>query len=457
MKKGFTLIELLAVIVILAIIAVIAVPIVLNIINDSKESAVIRSAEFYLDGLEKSVATSIIKNIEILDGTYNILETGNICLKYENNACKEMLEINIDGEVPSSGTITIEKGQVTTVTLVLNDKVIKKNDKNELVFVTTLANYIKRLYKETKTTTVNNIEYSLDETHSLMNDRMGSKDVPKTDGNIRYYGANPNNYIDIGDRDSEGNIIFWRIIGLFKDIEVTDENDNVIKKEDLVKIIRADRLAVGDSDGFAWDCKYDGTTMSYSNVWSTSTLNTMLNKAYYDSKTIDYWFRYSLSQPPAPRFYDFKNIGLSSKKHNKIARVKWNLGGHNSADVYANNMYGYERSGENTWSGKIALMYPSDYGYSADISECQVILSSYLETACTTTNWMYDSTRYQWTLTPYSYDNHQAFYATTKGIIDYNSQVSTTYGVRPVMYLNSNISIIEEKETNEGLKYLVVE
>ena len=46
MKNGFTLIELLAVIVILAIITLIAVPIVLNIINDSKESSLLRSAEF---------------------------------------------------------------------------------------------------------------------------------------------------------------------------------------------------------------------------------------------------------------------------------------------------------------------------------------------------------------------------------------------------------------------------
>ena len=57
-NNGFTLIELLAVIVILAIIAVIAVPIVLNIINDSKESAVLRSADFYLDGVETSISTA---------------------------------------------------------------------------------------------------------------------------------------------------------------------------------------------------------------------------------------------------------------------------------------------------------------------------------------------------------------------------------------------------------------
>ena len=47
--KGFTLIELLAVIVILAIIALIATPVVLNIIKDSKNSSIERSAELYIN------------------------------------------------------------------------------------------------------------------------------------------------------------------------------------------------------------------------------------------------------------------------------------------------------------------------------------------------------------------------------------------------------------------------
>ena len=70
MKKGFTLIELLAVIVILAIIALIATPIVLNIINDTKESAILRSADLYIEGVETSIATSILKGI-IIHGIVN--------------------------------------------------------------------------------------------------------------------------------------------------------------------------------------------------------------------------------------------------------------------------------------------------------------------------------------------------------------------------------------------------
>ena len=42
-KKGFTLIELLAVIVILAVIALIATPLIMNTINDARDSAMQRS------------------------------------------------------------------------------------------------------------------------------------------------------------------------------------------------------------------------------------------------------------------------------------------------------------------------------------------------------------------------------------------------------------------------------
>ena len=59
--KGFTLIELLAVIVILAIIALIAVPIILNIIDDSKESTVLVSGKNYIRALEQQILSKNIR------------------------------------------------------------------------------------------------------------------------------------------------------------------------------------------------------------------------------------------------------------------------------------------------------------------------------------------------------------------------------------------------------------
>ena len=56
-NKGFTLIELLAVIVILAIIALIATPIILGIINDSRQSAKDRSAEYVYEAVQLAYQT----------------------------------------------------------------------------------------------------------------------------------------------------------------------------------------------------------------------------------------------------------------------------------------------------------------------------------------------------------------------------------------------------------------
>ena len=118
MKKGFTLIELLAVIVILAIIALIATPIVLNIINDSKESSLLRSAEFYLDAVGYTIADAFLYHGGLPDGTYPITPEGNIC-KVNETPCTEAntLKVEVNGDYPTGGTITIQNGNIDDVNL----------------------------------------------------------------------------------------------------------------------------------------------------------------------------------------------------------------------------------------------------------------------------------------------------------------------------------------------------
>ena len=134
-KRGFTLIELLAVIVILAIIALIATPIVLSIINQSKESARLRSAEMYLKGVETSVASAIIHEKNVKDGTHPITPTGDICLGTLQGTGKtatcdgEVLEVQMNGEVPTSGTVKIGSGKITDIAFTYsNGKTIVKKD-----------------------------------------------------------------------------------------------------------------------------------------------------------------------------------------------------------------------------------------------------------------------------------------------------------------------------------------
>ena len=130
MKRGFTLIELLAVIVILAIIATIATPIVLSIIEDTKKSSGLRSAEYYLSALETSVATATLNNQDIKEGTYKLKE-GDICL---DSDCTKKLEVEIKGETPGEGVITIKKGQISYIFLNLGGKEIIQNEKDELIY-----------------------------------------------------------------------------------------------------------------------------------------------------------------------------------------------------------------------------------------------------------------------------------------------------------------------------------
>ena len=113
MKKGFTLIELLAVIVILAVLALIATPIVLNIIDDSKKNATLRSSENYIKAIEFSIAKSVMENKRLNDGEYPIMSNGNICLgTLAGSTCDNELIVEVSGETPESGTITIKSRKI---------------------------------------------------------------------------------------------------------------------------------------------------------------------------------------------------------------------------------------------------------------------------------------------------------------------------------------------------------
>ena len=124
-SKGFTLIELLAVIVILAIIALIATPIVLDIIEDSKNSSIRESANMYKSAAENAIATSAM-NDGLEDGTYIIDNKGN--LKYKDKEIK----VDIKNYNFESGILVIEQGQIKDIKLIQNEKVTTGKELNKI-------------------------------------------------------------------------------------------------------------------------------------------------------------------------------------------------------------------------------------------------------------------------------------------------------------------------------------
>ena len=247
------------------------------------------------------------------------------------------------------------------------------------------------------------------------------------DNNIRYIGANPNNYVYFNCSDysnqSDSTCEKWRIIGVFKNMTKEDG-----AKEDLVKIIRDDSLG-----SLVWD--------SSVNDWSKASLQTTLNGEYYNGT-------YATGA--------LKN----DTTRNAIESVVWNLGGtatyNSSSNGLASHWYGYERgttvySGRpTTWTGKIALMYPSDYGYATaggTTTNRDSCLAKELYnwdgsgvSDCKNNDYLFKSAYNQWTLAPHSSNSDRAFIVYSKGYVN-DFVVDITYGVRPAAYLKSSISL----------------
>ena len=102
MKKGFTLIELLAVIVILAIIALIATPIILNIINDARESANARSVELYGKAIENTIAKSMLNGEEVATGDLSSTFLSTVQYSGSTVSC-ETKKLYSDGSIYLAG------------------------------------------------------------------------------------------------------------------------------------------------------------------------------------------------------------------------------------------------------------------------------------------------------------------------------------------------------------------
>ena len=257
-----------------------------------------------------------------------------------------------------------------------------------------------------------------------------------TDKNLRYVGTSPKNYLKFNDET-------WRIIGVFNNITTIDEQENE-KTESLVKIVRNDSLG-----NYSWDSSESLINSGWGvNEWSQADLMTELNTDYINpnpASETTLWFNGQNNSKNGLYDYD-KNI--KSKSIDKVAKVRWNLGGYSTPSASALNMYNAERgtlhvsnpldgiTRTNTWDGKIALIYPSDYGYASTYTTCRSGLGS---TNCKNENWLFNSAN-QWTLSPVSGDADFVFFVNSGGsVVDYGTY--STYGVRPVLFLKSDVVI----------------
>ena len=305
----------------------------------------------------------------------------------------------------------------------------------------------------------NGKDYNTAPSVSLMNDRLGGTTTSLDGGNIRYYGASPNNYIYFNCSDysnqTSSTCETWRIIGVF---------------DGKLKLIRNESIG-----NYSWDNKNTstGAESNYGkNDWTTARLMKLLNPSNYyindnnDKDSEGNYLGYSLyynsasgkcysGQNNATVDCDFTSTGIKNDiTRNMIAETTYNLGGWNSSSVYPNQIYEYERgttvyTGRPTtpWTGKIALAYPSDYGYAADLNQCKdKTLYDYDNSTCTSNNWMKsiitnNGSYSGWLLTPYSSDSNGVWRVSWSGTVYDSNNADSAIVAVPVLSLSSELGI----------------
>ena len=267
----------------------------------------------------------------------------------------------------------------------------------------------------------------------------------------RYIGDEPNNYVYFNcDEPQEGveynyasSCEVWRILGVF-DVERPDPNDtNNTITETRMKLVRG-------SD-FATTMAFYGTDYSSSkNDWTISNLKTFLNGDYYN------------------RTGDGATYGLKTSARSMIDDAVYYLGAvsYDSTNKLGDvdKIYSEERGNtpcydcnsdttKTTWTGIVGLMYPSDeymvYGNGVNTT-CYLNPSG-----CSGTNaqtgWVYKSNILEgqsspsstWLLSSRASVSIYVLRAGSDGNLgDFYSGYSY-YGVRPVVYLKSNIKIAD--------------
>ncbi len=311
-----------------------------------------------------------------------------------------------------------------------------------------MAGYINELFSPTGTVTNNSLTYSIDANNSLIKDQSG---------NIRYYGASPDNYIYFNcEAYPNTNCELWRIIGVI---------------DGKLKIMRNSSIG-----RYSWDTSASTINSGYGiNEWSQADVMKLLNPGYEnnqdlnnsgDTITVNNSLYYNSGSGTcytgaknASASCNFTSTGIKNDiTRNNIIEANYHTAGYSSGAIYPNQMLTYEHGtlvGDNTndgvirnteWSSKIVIPYPSDYGYAADLSICSdKKLNQYNDANCTANNWMttmiMGNSASTSLMSPYtaSGSSNRAYGVTySSGLVTANYYTYNKFNVYPALYISSN-------------------
>ena len=310
------------------------------------------------------------------------------------------------------------------------------------------------------------------------------------DNNLRYIGATPNNYVyfncsttnvsEMNDSTCEK----WRIVGLFNNIE--DGSGNSASR---IKIIRNESIG-----NYAWDTTDSSINRGWGiNQWGASgtyegaDLMRELNTDYLGNITVGTdgkWYNGANNSKTA----DMPVSVLNSNALKMIETVKWNTGSStkeawssmlngDTSLFMVQNLYSYERSNDigktctqggiecndevtrtTVWTGKVALMYASDYFYATSggtalnrnacfnisVREWDDDFNIENISDCYDKTWLRDAINWQVALTTSatpSYAHNVSGIGSGGGFGFHRADIASKNSIKPTLYLKNGIYI----------------
>jgi len=279
----------------------------------------------------------------------------------------------------------------------------------------------------------------------------------------RYSGATVNNYLFFdtdGDSVKDTNEI-WRIVGIFRNS--SDEwNLKIMRNTTLTNdelpstyTYNGKNYTIKDNGNIVFWNK-SGTTGN--NDWTTAGLQYWLNDsngylgtlANRAQTLIDLDYTYYLGNVFNQQ--DTTITSYTSERGTKVCASSIKKNTHtNNCNVWYGN--------KTIWKGGIALMYPSDYGYTVDSSYwSKVILSNFYYDGAMDTSWMYKTARAnEWTISPSSYLSDTVIGIDFDGIYILDSVDSYGFSIHPCLNLLSTAEIDTNHQGTEADPYIILE
>jgi len=259
------------------------------------------------------------------------------------------------------------------------------------------------------------------------------------EGRCVYRGSNPNNYITFNGEDAG-----WRIISI--------ENDGTLKIMKTANLGNRVFEAVNTRTA-----AYCNENQQGCNVWGSAS--TMLDASGNNVTTMPTQVNGSLLALPTEESQMSKYLNsdyygtLREEAKGQIDNHLWNVGILDSENKTLETDVSQEKAYK--WRGKVGLINASDYVKASTYSGCTNIYNGSWPNKsypCKNNNYMFMSDNY-WTMSPYSYSTSLfEWFVYSAGYLS-TSYTGGSYGVRPVIYLTSDISL--EGSGTEDDPYIV--